>query len=132
MEIRPATDSDRGFCFEHFTKSIRAVSTHVEGLTNPQIGDLLNNLLRKGWQMSVAETHGYLCGFVVFRLGNCLAWVYAREMFRYPATVDGENVCAALLRHAQIDPAKTIESPFCPNRGARRWKIAFRPYETVP
>lgn len=125
MQIRPATDNDLGFIYETFLRSFRAASTHAEGLDNKQVVSLLASLIRKGWQAKVADTEGYLAGWIVAGGSIELGWIYVRDMFR------GNGVGKQLLASFDIDTKKKIVSPFLPNRQKRTWQIIHRPFEVV-
>lgn len=125
MQVRNATADDMGFVVETFLRSIRAASTHVEGLDNGRVVGLLTALIDKGWGCAVADAEGFLAGWAVFGTGNHLAWVYVRDMFRE------QGVCKQLLRFADIDVTKRIVTPFMPNRNKSKWALVHRPFLVI-
>jgi GNAT superfamily N-acetyltransferase len=127
MICRPATADDIPFLVDSFVPQFQRQSTHADGLGFEKCARLLTNLLANGWRATVAELEGMIIGWTVHGAApNRLAWVYVRDMFR------GQGVMKALFKAAGTDAARTFESPFLPNRGARRWRIHHRPYECVP
>lgn len=133
MRIRQATPDDFGFIYETFAKSFREASTHSEGLSNPELGGLIENLIAKGWRVNVAEAEGYLAGWTVHANYNHLAWIYVREMFRRKDYQDFD-VRGMLLGAADIKTvgAIGIVTPFLPNRTRRSWRFVHRPFLVVP
>jgi GNAT superfamily N-acetyltransferase len=126
MQCRPATSDDLGFVCETFLRSIRAASTHVEGLDNGQVVKLLTNLIDRGWPATVCEADTLIVGWAVHGPRNGLAWYYVREMFR------GQGVGAYLLKHIGVEPRRPFLSPFLPNRIKRKFRIEHRPFLCLP
>jgi GNAT superfamily N-acetyltransferase len=124
--LRPATKDDRGFIAETFVRSIREVSTQVEGLADSQVSGLLDGLLARGWLAYVAEEERIIGWSVTGPSRQMLAWVYVRDLHRR------EGVARWLLGKIGIDTKRTIVSPFLANRGPRIWKVAQRPFLCVP
>lgn len=126
MITRPATTEDLGYLVTTFTRSIRQASTHVEDLTNEQVGQLLMNLVSNGWEATVAEIDGKLIGWAVHAPKNRLAWLYVSDMAR------GQGVAKYLLRVAEIQLGKMVTTPFLPNRGQRPpFRLEHRPFAAV-
>lgn len=119
-----------GFVVETFLRSVRPVCTHVEGLENPAVVRLLTNLVANGWTATVCESEGLLIGWAVHGERNRLAWFYVREMFRL------QGVGRYMLKHAGIDSARPVTTPFLPNRDMGRFRglfrITHRPYLCLP
>lgn len=127
MICRPATADDMGFIVETFVRSVRAASTHVEGLDGHQVGTLLTNLIHKGWTATAVEDEGYLIGWVVWTERNRIGWLYVRDTMR------GKGVAGFLLKHTDIDMTKPLFTPFLANRGVtRRYWVHHRPFECLP
>ena len=120
-----------GFIFETFLRSIRAASTHVEGMANSDVVKMLSNLIANGWWRNVAEAEGYLAGWIVAANDNHMAWIYVRDMFRWRNYKD-HPVTDMLLSGSNIDPSRRIVTPFLPNRNKRSWQFAHRPFLVMP
>ncbi len=125
MICRGANVEDIPFLVETFCRSIRVACTHVEGLSKERTARLLTNLLANGWTATVCEADGMIYGWAVHGDKNRLAWVYVRDMAR------GKGVARYLLKHAGIDTAKAITTPFVPNRERIRWRLNHRPFECI-
>jgi hypothetical protein len=133
MTITPAQPNHWGHIYSSFIKSIREASTHVEGMSGKQIGQLLTNLCALGWQVHVAELEGVIAGWVLCGPGHGLqqlGWVLVREELGFR----GQGLAKVLLSSVGIDMSKAVVSPFAPNRTRDcrlRLKIHHRPYLCV-
>lgn len=131
MQVRPATPDDLGFIFETWVGSVKAASTHVEGLNGRQTVALLKNLLvgGYGWLLSVVEVEGRLIAWAAHGPHNRLGWIYVRDMHR------GEGVCRWMLPQLGVDTKRPLITPFAVNRKGFQpasWRTHHRPFECVP
>jgi hypothetical protein len=130
MVIGPAHPSHWGFIYSSFIKSIREASTHVEGMSGKQIGQLLTNLCSMGWKVHVAELDGVIAGWVLHCNQQYIGWVLVRQELGF----DGQGLAKALLGQVGINMSLPVISPFVPNRSRDcrlRLKIRHRPFLCV-
>ncbi len=131
MTIGPAQPSHWGFIYSSFIKSIREASTHVEGMSGKQIGQLLTNLVSNGWQVNVAEVESVIAGWVLYSDSpQHLGWVYTRSDLGF----QGQGLGKLLVERLGINMSLQVISPFVPNRSRDcrlRLKIRHRPFLCV-
>jgi hypothetical protein len=129
MVIGPAQPSHWGFIYSSFIKSIREASTHVEGMSGKQIGQLLTNLVRDGWTVSVAELESVIAGWVLYdgAQPQRLGWVLVRDDLGFRS----QGLGKLLAERVGINMSLPVISPFVPNRSRDcrlRLKIRHRPF----
>lgn len=131
MVIAPAQPQHWGHIYANLIKSLREQSTHVEGMSGREIGQLLTNLVGKGWTVQVAELEGVIAGWVISgpEKQQC-GWVFVRADLGFT----GQGLAKLLLETVGINMSLPVYSPFVPNRSRNcplRLKIRHRPFLCV-
>ena len=130
MTIGPAQPHHWGHIYANFIKSIREHSTHVEGMSGKQIGQLLTNLCALGWKVQVAELDGVIAGWVLHGSVQELGWVLVRHDLGF----NEQGLALLMLGQVGIKLDSPVISPFVPNRSRDcrlRLKIRHRPFLCV-